>query len=153
MHEIADWLKRLGLEQYVQCFDDNDIDFSILRDLTDQDLEEIGVQSLGHRRKLLRAIADLQNILQTKSATAIASAAAPAAPHSRDFAERRQVTVMFSDLVGSTALSTRMDPEDLCEVISAYQTCVSEKREPLRRIRREIFGRWRLGVFRLPPSA
>ena len=90
-------------------------------------MKEFGVQSLGHRRKLLRAIADLQNILQTKSATAIASAAAPAAPHSRDFAERRQVTVMFSDLVGSTALSTRMDPEDLCEVISAYQTCVSEK--------------------------
>ena len=126
MQQIADWLKRLGVEQYAHCFDEHDIDFSILRDLTDQDLEKIGVQSLGHRRKLLRAIADLNDIKKSAPAAAIAAAAAPAAPRPLDFAERRQVTVMFSDLVGSTALSARMDPEDLREVISAYQNRVAE---------------------------
>ncbi|WP_024513440.1 SAM domain-containing protein [Bradyrhizobium sp. ARR65] len=128
MEKITDWLKRLGVEQYAHCFDENDIDFSVLRDLTDQDLEKIGVKSLGHRRKLLRAIADLKAGDQTPPAAAIGAAAAiaPAAPRALDFAERRQVTVMFSDLVGSTALSARMDPEDLREVISAYQRCVTE---------------------------
>src|SRR6266568_189956 len=125
MQQIADWLKALGLEQYADCFAENDIDFSILHDLTDQDFKEIGVQSLGHRRKLLRAIADLKEI--EKSAPAVAVAAAePAGPPPVDSAERRHVTVMFSDLVGSTALSARMDPEDLREVISAYQKCVAE---------------------------
>src|SRR5229473_6528195 len=126
MQQVADWLKRLGVEQYAHCFDEHDIDFSILRDLTDQDLEKIGVQSLGHRRKLLRAIADLNDIKKSAPAAAIAAAAAPAAPRPLDFAERRQVTVMFTDLVGSTALSARMDPEDLREVISAYQNRVAE---------------------------
>src|SRR5262249_38607502 len=93
-------------------------DFAVLADLTDQDLEKIGVASLGHRRKLLRAIAE------QKGAPEPTVAAAPVAP--RDTAERRQVTVMFSDPVGSTALSGRMDPEDLREVISAYQKCVAE---------------------------
>jgi class 3 adenylate cyclase len=98
---------------------ENDIDFSVLGDLTDQDLEKIGVASLGHRRKLLRAIAELKGAPEPSTV-----AAAPVAPH--DTAERRQVTVMFSDLVGSTALSARMDPEDLREVISAYQKRVAE---------------------------
>ena len=120
MQQIADWLKRLGVEQYAHCFDEHDIDFSILRDLTDQDLEKIGVQSLGHRRKLLRAIADLNDIKKSAPAAAIAAAAAPAAPRPLDFAERRQVTVMFCDLVGSTALSARLDPEDMREIMSAY---------------------------------
>src|SRR5262249_8071599 len=104
---------------YAQRFAENDISFVILPDLTDQDLEKIGVASLGHRRQLLRAIAELKGapVLGT-------AAAAPVAPH--DTAERRQVTVMFSDLVGSTALSARMDPEDLREVISSYQKCVAE---------------------------
>src|SRR2546428_3576759 len=125
MQQIADWLKALGLEQYADCFAENDIDFSILHDLTDQDFKEIGVQSVGHRRKLLRAIADLKEI--EKSAPAVAVAAAePAGPPPVDSAERRHVTVMFSDLVGSTALSARMDPEDLRQVISAYQKCVAE---------------------------
>jgi class 3 adenylate cyclase len=126
MQQIADWLKRLGVEQYAHCFDENDIDFSILRDLNDQDLEKIGVVSLGHRRKLLRAIADLKDIEKNAPASASPPAAAPAVPSPLDFAERRQVTVMFSDLVGSTALSARLDPEDLREVISAYQICVAE---------------------------
>ena len=124
--------------------------FRIIRDLTDQDLEKIGVQSLGHRRKLLRAIADLNDIKKSAPATAIAAAAAP---RPLDFAERRQVTVMFSDLVGSTALSARMDPEDLREVISAYQKSCRRNRAPLRWVRREIHGRRRAHLFRLSAGA
>jgi len=122
MQQIADWLEKLGLSEYAQRFAENHIDFTILPDLTDQDFEKIGVASLGHRRKLLRAIADLE--ASEKSAAAIAVAAPTAPP--QDTAERRQVTVMFSDLVGSTALSARMDPEDLREIISAYQKRVVE---------------------------
>jgi class 3 adenylate cyclase/predicted ATPase len=122
MPDIADWLEKLGLSEYAQRFADNHIDFTILGDLTDQDLEKIGVASLGHRRKLLRAIANLK-IENGTSAMAVGSLAAPL---TLDSAERRQVTVMFSDLVGSTALSARMDPEDLRELISAYQKCVAE---------------------------
>ena len=125
MQEIADWLKKLGMSEYAHRFAENDIDFTILGDLTDQDLEKIGVASLGHRRKLLRAIGDLKHVEKGKPGNAVA-AVAPAAPRPQDTAERRQVTVMFSDLVGSTALSARMDPEDLREVIAAYQKCVAE---------------------------
>ena len=119
MHQIAEWLQKLGLGQYAQRFAENDITFVILPDLTDQDLEKIGVASLGHRRQLLRAIVELKRAPEPRTA-----ATATVAPH--DTAERRHVTVIFSDLVGSTALSARMDPEDLREVISAYQTCVAE---------------------------
>ena len=120
MQEISDWLEKLGLGQYAQCFADNDISFSVLPDLTDQHLKEIGV-SLGHRLQLLRAIAELTN---REKGFQIRYDSCTAVP--QDTAERRQVTVMFSDLVGSTALSARMDPEDLREVISAYQKCVAE---------------------------
>ena len=125
MQQIADWLQKLGLGQYAQRFAENDINFGILPDLTDQDLKELGVASLGHRRQLLRAIAELKG---GEAATPKPSTEdiAPVRPH--DTAERRQVTVMFSDLVGSTALSARMDAEDLREVISAYQKCVAEHR-------------------------
>src|SRR6516162_8062322 len=125
MQQILEWLEKLGLGQYAQRFAENDIDFEILSDLTDQDLEKIGVTSLGHRRKLLRAITTLKDVEQTTSAAAVA-AAPPATPRAVDSAERRQVTVMFSDLVGWTALSARMDPEDLREIISAYHKCVAE---------------------------
>jgi class 3 adenylate cyclase/predicted ATPase len=123
MQQIADWLEKLGLSEYTQRFAENDIDFTILDDLTDQDLEKIGIASLGHRRKLLRAIANLESIVESAPAVGVP---VPAAPPPLDIAERRQVTVIFSDLVGSTALSARMDPEDLREVISAYQECVAE---------------------------
>jgi class 3 adenylate cyclase/predicted ATPase len=116
MQDVADLLEKLGLGQYAQCFADNDISYSVLPDLTDQHLKEIGV-SLGHRLQLLRAIAELKEI--PKPATV-------ASPVPQDTAERRQVTVMFADLVGSTALSARMDPEDLREVISGYQKCVAQ---------------------------
>ena len=118
MQEIADWLKKLGMSEYAERFAENRIDFSVLPDLTDQDLEKLGVV-LGDRRKMLRAIGELD----AASPVAVATSAEPV---SQDSAERRQVTVMFSDLVGSTALSARMDPEDLREVISSYQKCVAE---------------------------
>ena len=118
MEQIANWLEKLGMSEYAQRFADNGINFAALRHLTDQDLKDIGVL-LGHRRIMLAAIAKLDG------AAALAPEPAPPEPKAQDAAERRQVTVMFSDLVGSTALSTRMDPEDLREVISAYQKCVA----------------------------
>ncbi len=120
MATITDWLASLGLSEYAGRFAENGIDISVLPDLTDQDLKDIGVL-LGHRRKMLRAISELAGT----DATMPPHAAAPEPNQGYD-AERRQVTVMFADLVGSTALSTRMDPEDLREVISAYQKCVTE---------------------------
>jgi class 3 adenylate cyclase len=119
MQEIADWLQKLGMSEYAERFAENDIETSVLRDLTDQDLKELGV-SLGHRRKMLRAIAELSYVAPTSPLPALTE------PKPQDTAERRQVTVMFSDLVGSTALSARIDPEDLREVIAAYQKCVAE---------------------------
>ncbi|MGA7582551.1 MAG: hypothetical protein WBW59_14865, partial [Pseudolabrys sp.] len=112
MRQIADWLKQLGMHEYIQRFAENDIDFAILSDLTDHDLEKIGVTSLGHRRKLLRAIANLKGVEKSEPGVAAVATTPSATPRTADTAERRQVTVMFSDLVGSTALSARMDPED-----------------------------------------
>ncbi|MGO9630648.1 MAG: hypothetical protein ACLPXW_16870 [Xanthobacteraceae bacterium] len=103
MQQIADWLEKLGMSEYTECFARNDIDFTILSELTDLDLEKIGVASLGHRRKLLRAIASLEGVLDNASPSGKAAADARAATP-KNIAERRQVTVMFSDLVGSTAL-------------------------------------------------
>src|ERR1700726_2885151 len=120
MQQIADWLKTLGMSEYAQRFAENDIDIAVLPHLTDQHLKDLGV-SLGHRLKILHAVAQLAG-----AAAATAEPAAGTEPKVQDTAERRQVTVMFSDLVGSTALSARMDPEDLREVISAYQKCVAE---------------------------
>jgi SAM domain (Sterile alpha motif)/Adenylate and Guanylate cyclase catalytic domain len=128
-YEIADWLKKLGMSEYAQRFAENRIDLSVLPDLTDQDLEKLGVV-LGDRRKIMRAIANLDNAPPAAASAPAASvqpiAVTTAVPAPESVAERRQVTVMFSDLVGSTALSARMDPEDLREVISAYQKCVAE---------------------------
>jgi class 3 adenylate cyclase len=115
-------MQQIGLGQYAKRFAENDISFALLPDLTDHHLEKIGVVSLGHRLQLLRAIAELPG--REKDFPKGAVAAARFAPP-QDTAERRQVTEMFSDLVGSTALSARTDPEDLREVISAYQKCVA----------------------------
>ena len=120
MQQIADWLKNLGMSEYVQWFAENNIDVSVLRHLTDEDLNDIGVP-VGHRRNMLAAIGELSGATPPTT-----EQVARAEPKAQDTAERRQVTVMFADLVGSTALSARMDPEDLREVISAYQRCVSE---------------------------
>ena len=125
MQQIADWLEKLGMSEYAQRFAENDIDVEVLSELTDSDFDRLGV-SLGHRRKMMRAIRELASspISSVPERPASAVTGAQAAPW--DSAERRQVTVMFSDLVGSTALSARMDPEDLREVISVYQNCVTE---------------------------
>ena len=117
----AEWLVSIGLGEYAQRFADNAIDLSTLRDLTDQDLKELGVL-LGHRRKMLRAIAELGE-------TTIIAPAAPATepePEPPDKGERRHLTVMFCDLVGSTALSARLDPEDMRRMIASYHACIGE---------------------------
>src|SRR5438270_4306667 len=118
---VAAWLQSLGLERYEPLFRDNEIDWEVLPKLTSEDLKEIGVVAIGHRRKLLDAIAAVGAAVP---ATAV-MAASPDAPAPAD-AERRQLTVMFCDLVGSTALSTRFDPEDLRELIAAYHRVVTE---------------------------
>ena len=122
--DLGGWLRSLGLERYEAAFRENEIDETVLPSLTAEDLKDLGVGIVGHRRKLLDAIAVLRAYASAKAPTAEAPPTLPKSP--QDTAERRQVTVMFSDLVGSTALSVRMDPEDLREVISAYQKCVAE---------------------------
>ena len=112
MQQIAEWLERLGLSEYAQRFNDNAIDLSVIRDLTEQDLKDLGVL-LGHRRKILRAVAELDRAAPASIETANE-------PMLRDEAERRHLTVMICDLVGSTALSARLDPEDMRAVIDAY---------------------------------
>jgi len=113
--DIAAWLRGLGLAQYEPAFRENAIDSTVLRNLTAEDLKDLGVVLVGHRRRLLDAIEAL-------------GAAAPAGPETpvRSDAERRQLTVMFCDLVGSTPLSARLDPEDLRGIIGAYHRCVTE---------------------------
>ena len=119
--DIAAWLRSLGLERYEAAFRDNTIDADVLHDLTEEHLRELGIP-LGARLKLLKAIA----ALSASTAPSSPPIGAAHAGERGDTAERRQVTVMFSDLVGSTAMSTRMDAEDLRDVISAYQKCVAE---------------------------
>ena len=125
--DVVVWLRSLGLGKYEAIFRENDIDETVLPSLTHENLKELGVASFGHRVKLLDAIAALRSDASVKkpSVDAATTSSAPSSPP-EDRAERRQVTVMFSDLVGSTALSARMDPEDLREVISAYHKCVAE---------------------------
>ncbi len=122
--DIGGWLRSLGLERYETTFRENEINEKVLPNLTAEDLRDLGVAIVGHRRTLLDAIAALRIGANAKAPPSEAPSTIETA---RDTAaERRQVTVMFSDLVGSTALSARMDPEDLREVISAYQKCVAE---------------------------
>ena len=121
MDDVGRWLDGLGFCQYAATFAANDIEFGLLAELTEADLEKLGVSSLGHRKKLLKAIAaltdDATTALSPADPTSKSEAPASASPE----AERRQLTVMFCDLVGSTALSERLDPEDLRTVIGAYQ--------------------------------
>ena len=118
--DVLGWLKNLGFEQYEAIFRDNDIDASVLSALTNEDLKDLGVASVGHRRKLLEAIALLRHAESRGAPRDLSLVAAPEA-------ERRQLTLMFCDLVGSTELSARLDPEDLREVIGAYHRAVAEK--------------------------
>jgi class 3 adenylate cyclase len=116
--EIGTWLRSLGLERYEPAFRENEIDWEALPKLTAEDLKDLGVVLGGHRRRLLDAIAALGD---GQPAAAAPPSLAPALE-----AERRQLTVMFCDLVGSTPLSTRFDPEDLREIVGAYHRCVAD---------------------------
>src|ERR1700720_1604294 len=118
--DVASWLQQLGLAQYEPAFRDNEVDGDVLPDLTAEDLISIGVTSVGHRRKFLSAIAALRAAAPAPALTATPASVPPPAPVPAQ-AERRQLTVMFCDLVGSTALSTGMDPEDLRDVIASFQ--------------------------------
>src|SRR5215211_56402 len=121
--DLADWLSGHGLGQYAKTFAENNIDYSVLPDLTENDLEKLGVSSLGHRKKLLRAIEALTAARQpTGPTTAVSNAAVvpPSLEQHRE-AEFRRITVMFADLVGSTQLSEKLDPEDLQKLIDAYR--------------------------------
>src|SRR4051794_32351971 len=120
--DIADWLRRLGLERYEQAFRENEIDLRVLPELTADDLKELGVAAIGHRRLLLKAIADLAPGARRPAAEGM-PVVSPV--NTTAEAERRQLTVMFCDLVGSTPLSTRFDPEDLREIVGAYHRCVT----------------------------
>jgi len=117
--DIAAWLRSLGLEQYEQAFLDNAVDAAVLPELTVEDLRDLGVSLVGHRRKLLAAIAVLRSDVGSTASAPVATSTA----------ERRQLTVMFCDLVGSTPLSVRLDPEDLRGIIGAYHRGVAEKVE------------------------
>jgi len=125
--EVTNWLRGLGLEQYAAAFHDNDINSEILHELTTDDLIGLGVTSIGHRRKLLAAISALR-----EAGTMPAPQMAPRAPPHHSLpagiapAERRQLTIMFCDLVGSTELATQLDPEDLRDIIAAYHRRVAE---------------------------
>src|SRR6266436_4249086 len=125
--DVAAWLRGLGLEQYAQLFRDNDIDGEILGGMNAEDLKELGISSFGHRRRLLNAITALGGAPATRDVaqSAMSVTSAPVSPPIID-AERRQLTVMFCDLVGSTALSTRFDPEDFRELIGDYHRAVAD---------------------------
>jgi class 3 adenylate cyclase/predicted ATPase len=123
--DVAAWLHGLGLEEYTSAFRVNAVDGEVLRELTADDLKDLGVTLVGHRRKLLAGIAALGKEPSTIAQSAASATSAPASPPTID-AERRQLTVMFCDLVGSTALSTRHDPEDLRELIGDYHREVAE---------------------------
>ena len=137
--DIAAWLRELGLERYEQRFRESDVDTDILADLTETDLEELGI-SLSHRKKLLKAIAAL-------SSQECSGAVEPTASHLeaqqpgglvKFQAERRQLTVLFCDLVESTELLEELDPEDMGGVIHAYQHCCRSVIQSLGRARRQI---------------
>jgi hypothetical protein len=124
--DVGRWLRSLGFGQYEAAFRDNEIDSGVLPKLTAEDLRELGVAVVGHRRKILAAIADLSGppAASTEVGESTPAAKSVSERTASDSAERRQLTVMFCDLVGSTALSARRDPEDMREVIRAYRTLV-----------------------------
>jgi hypothetical protein len=126
---IADWLEKLGLGQYAQRFAENDISFSILADLTDQDLKELGVASLGHRRQLLREISNLgktADAAQSAPSRPVPPIAAPTVTATAEAAgERRHVSVMFCDLVDSTGISAKLEAEEWRDLVGAYLDAAS----------------------------
>ena len=129
--DVADWLRKLGLERYEATIRENDVSAVVLPSLTVEDLKDLGVTSVGHRRQLLEAIAALRTDgLPANDPMHVSrlpvSSSLDEARASGSTAERRQLTVMFCDLVSSTALSEKHDPEDLSELLRAYQACVQK---------------------------
>ena len=124
--DIGGWLRGLGLERYEGVFRENEIDERVLPKLNADDLKELGIAALGHRRLLLEAIAALRADATSAEVTPPPTASGIARPRPASEGERRQLTIMFCDLVGSTALSVRFDPEDLREIIAAYHGAVSD---------------------------
>ena len=132
--DIGEWLHGLGLQQYEQVFRENAIDDAVLPELTADDLKDLGVSLVGHRRKLFAAIA----ALRSKSGSETREEAGDVTDTS--IAERRHLTIMFSDLVGSTGLSTRYDPEDLREIVGAYHRCVADTVARFAGFVRQVYG-------------
>src|SRR5271165_7573428 len=126
--DVGGWPRDLGLGQYEAAFRDNEIDGAVMLKLTIDDLKDLGVAVVGHRRMILSAIEELNAAPPARAEAAKALAAQTPVPDGipPDAAERRQLTVMFCDLVGSTALSARLDPADLGEIIGAYHRCTTE---------------------------
>jgi class 3 adenylate cyclase len=131
LSDVDDWLESLGLSAYGEAFRTNDVDLETLRALTAEDLQQIGVTSVGHRRRLLTAIAELGQKAPEPAPPSRAEPVPPPVPREAaprgPVAERRQMTVLFCDLIGSTELSTRLDPEDFHDLLAAYRACVSEE--------------------------
>src|SRR3954447_16695030 len=128
--DVGAWLREFGLDQYEAAFRENGVDAEVLPTLTGEELKDIGVSLIRHRRRLLEAIAALRSTAMPAEAPAEVSLTSSIAPTaqpdtSETTAERRPLSVMFCDLIGSTALSARLDPEDLREVIRSYQACVA----------------------------
>jgi class 3 adenylate cyclase len=125
--DVGDWLRSLGLERYEQAFRDNEIDRDLLPSLTADDLKDLGVALVGHRRRMLDAISALHSEAATgePAVRAAHEGSGPVPAGVRSDAERRHLTVLFSDLVGSTALSARLDPEEMSAIIRAYQNTVA----------------------------
>jgi class 3 adenylate cyclase/tetratricopeptide (TPR) repeat protein len=125
--DVGVWLRGLNLGHYEAAFRENEIDGEILPTLTADDLKELGVAVVGHRRKLLTAIASLDRSTQASDRSITSTPGPERDQHDRDTAERRQLTIMFCDLVGSTALSARLDPEDMRDILGAYHRCCAEQ--------------------------
>jgi hypothetical protein len=124
MQDLAHWLEKLGMSEYAERFAENRIDLSVLPDLTDQDLEKLGVV-LGDRRKILRAIVNLGTPPATAPATAQPIAATTVMPAPEATGERRHITVMFCDLIDSTGIAARLDAEEWRDLVGAYLDAAS----------------------------
>src|SRR5215475_4055990 len=125
MQQIADWLEKLGMSEYAKCFAENRIDFSVLRDLTDQDLKDLGVV-LGDRRKLLRAVSNIDDKSLGVAPEPVLSSARPTtAAVTEATGERRYLTVIFCDLVGSTGISAQLDAEEWRDLVGSYLDAAS----------------------------